>query len=74
MQPAVSSSPPFPRWPVAAALVVGPVLLLAGMILMSMPDVWTVSHLVFLAGTLAMLPAGVALHGLIRARSPSWLG
>jgi hypothetical protein len=53
--------------PLAAALLPGPALLLAGLLLMLTPDAWTVAHLVFLAGTLAMLPAVAALHGLVPA-------
>jgi hypothetical protein len=74
----MSSSPsPAPRpsrGAAAAALVAGPALLLTGVLLMLTPDAWTVSHLVFLAGTLAMLPAGVVLHGLLRDAAPSWVG
>jgi hypothetical protein len=42
-------------------LPAGPALLLAGIVLMAVPDAWTVSHLVFLAGTLLMLPVAAAL-------------
>lgn len=60
--------------PAAAALVVGPALLLAGVLLLPAPGAWTVSHLVFLAGTLAMLPAGVVLHRLLGDAGPPWVG
>lgn len=56
----------------AAVLVAGPALLLAGVILMMTPA-WTVSHLVFLAGTLVMLPTGVALADLLRGTTPAWV-
>lgn len=45
-------------------LPAGPALLLAGVLLMALPDAWTVSHVVFLAGTLVMLPVAAALAGL----------
>jgi hypothetical protein len=53
-------------------LVAGPALLLAGVILM-MTSAWTLSHLVFLAGTLVMLPTGAALHDLLRDTTPAWV-
>lgn len=56
----------------AAAMIIGPFLLLAGVVLMILPGFWTLSHLVFLAGSLAMLPTGVALHGLFVDRHPTW--
>lgn len=56
----------------AAVLIAGPALLLAGVILMMTPA-WTVSHLVFLAGTLVMLPTGVALADLLRDTTPAWV-
>jgi hypothetical protein len=58
----------------AAALVVGPALLLAGVLLMPAPGAWMASHLIFLTGTLAMLPAGVVLHRLLRDAAPPWMG
>jgi hypothetical protein len=73
MVSSLASRPRSTRGAVAASLVVGPALLLAGVLLMMSPDNWTVSHLVFLAGTLVMLPAGVALHQLLSDVTPSWL-
>ncbi|MPZ83625.1 MAG: hypothetical protein GEV28_25830 [Actinophytocola sp.] len=54
-------------------LALAPALLVTGVLLMSAPDAWTVSHLIFLAGTLTMLPAGVLLHDLVRDDGPAWL-
>ncbi|WP_433261962.1 hypothetical protein ACQPZF_28230 [Actinosynnema sp. CS-041913] len=54
-------------------LVTGPVLLLVGVVLMMMPNVWTLSHLVFLLGTVAMLPVAVRLDALLRDASPPWI-
>jgi hypothetical protein len=54
-------------------LALAPALLVTGVLLMPVPGAWTVSHLVFLAGTLAMLPAGVLLHEVLRDDSPAWL-
>ncbi|MBB5957062.1 hypothetical protein FHS29_003655 [Saccharothrix tamanrassetensis] len=54
-------------------LVTGPVLLLVGVVLMLTPDQWTSSHLIFLAGTVAMLPVAVRLDTLLRDASPPWV-
>lgn len=67
------SGPQSIRAPGAAALVIGPALLLAGVLLMMTPGAWTASHLVFLAGTLAMLPTGVVLHDLLADTGPAWV-
>ena len=66
---------PAPGPPTAgrAALLAGPGLLLAGEVLLAVPDAWTVGHAVFLAGALAMLPAALALHGLLDGIGPRWL-
>jgi hypothetical protein len=56
-----------------AALLAGPALLLAGEVLLSLPDAWTVGHAVFLAGALAMLPTALALHDLLDGVGPRWL-
>jgi hypothetical protein len=40
---------------------------------MSTTDAWTASHLIFLAGTVTMLPSGVLLHDLVRGDRPAWL-
>ncbi|MEV4776401.1 hypothetical protein LTA6_001438 [Microbacterium sp. LTA6] len=58
----------------AAALVTGPALLLVGVVLMILPGFWTLSHLVFLAGSLAMLLTGLALIGLCADRRSAWPG
>ena len=58
---------------VQVALVVGPGLLLAGEVLLALPDAWTAGHAVFLAGALAMLPAAAALHRLLAGTRPRWL-
>jgi hypothetical protein len=73
MASTLSPAPRSARALATAPLVVGPVLLLAGVLLMPVPDAWTVSHLVFLAGTLAMLPAGLALHELLRETTSPWV-
>ncbi|CCH33224.1 hypothetical protein ABZ816_19150 [Actinosynnema sp. NPDC047251] len=53
-------------------LVAGPVLLLVGVLLM-MTDLWTLSHLVFLLGTVLMLPVASRLDVLLRDASPPWV-
>lgn len=53
-------------------LLAGPALLLAGLLLMLSPSAWTVAHMIFLAGTLVMLPAALVLHDLL-AGAPPWL-
>lgn len=54
-------------------LAIAPTLLIIGVLLMPVSAAWTVSHLIFLAGTIAMLPAGVLLHDLVRDGRPAWL-
>lgn len=61
------------RAPGTVALVVGPALLLGGVLLMMTPGAWTASHLVFLAGTLAMLPTGLVLHDLLVGTGQAWV-
>jgi hypothetical protein len=60
------------RLPVATPLVGGPALLAAGVVMMMTPSAWTVSHLIFLAGAMTMIPAAMAVHDLVRWTSPSW--
>src|SRR5262245_23365605 len=55
-----------------SVLVLAPALLVIGVLLMPVPDAWTVSHLVFLAGTVAMLPAGVLLYEQLRPDRLLW--
>jgi hypothetical protein len=59
--------------PTAALLLAGPALLLAGEVLLTVPDAWTAGHAVFLGGALAMLPAAVVLHGRLAGVGPRWL-
>jgi hypothetical protein len=61
------------RLAIATPLVAGPALMAVGVVLMMMPSAWTVSHLIFLAGTLTMIPAAMVIHELVRGISPSWL-
>jgi hypothetical protein len=57
----------------AAALPAAPALLLAGVVLMIVPDAWTAGHAVFLSGALAMLATAVVLHGLLDGAGRGWL-
>lgn len=61
------------RLPVATPLVGGPALMAAGVVQMMTPSAWTVSHLIFLAGALTMIPAAMVIHELVKRVSPSWL-
>jgi hypothetical protein len=59
--------------------MVAPVLLAAGRGLMMVPSaqdfttLWTVTHVMFLAGTVLMIPAALALSQLARGYAKPWL-
>lgn len=80
--PATSAAPPggsYRAMLATAVAVLAPVLLLTGRGLMSAPAArgftatWTVAHLLFLAGTVLMIPAALVLSRLARGRAAPWL-
>ncbi|MGH8877940.1 MAG: hypothetical protein ACRD0P_11450 [Stackebrandtia sp.] len=62
-------------WAATAPLVVAPALLAIGTVLMITPNEWTVAHLTFLGGAVAMLAVGGMLFRLFtQAGAAYWLG
>ena len=63
----------------AAVMVIAPVLLATGRGLMLVPSaagfttLWTVTHVMFLGGTVLMIPAALAMHQLARGYARPWL-
>ncbi|MFC4945697.1 hypothetical protein [Pseudonocardia sp. GCM10023141] len=67
------SSHPTGSRPFPVVMVLAPGLMLAGVALMPAPGTWNLSHLLFLAGTLLMAPAGLVLWRLLDGGGPPWL-